>query len=154
MSDFAIRDMVPTDEGFVLKSWITASAEFTTEAYALQVTDHTVISQLLNAASSAGIAKRLHGSSCRLVACDPENPDSIFGFIIGDRGPIVHYAFVKYAARKMGIATALLHQFLSRTESPEGAPIRCTHWGFQAANLAPQHSLVYDPMAKVRRDYR
>ena len=153
MSEVLIRDAFSTDEPFILKSWSTSSSEFATEAFDLQVTDHNVISQLISAAASGGIAKKYHSSRIRLVACEPSDPDSIFGFIVGDPGPIAHFCFVKYAARRMKVGTALFEQFLVRAEAPPGSPVRCSHWGFQAANLAPRLGLIYDPMAKVKRNH-
>jgi GNAT superfamily N-acetyltransferase len=42
-----------------------------------------------------------------LIACFPEQPTVIFGYIVF-QGPIIHYVFVKEAFQKQGIAKSLV----------------------------------------------
>lgn len=63
----------------------------------------------------------LASATVRLVAVDPEDPSHIMGWIVGgltgtEHGetPVIHYSFVKFAFREMGVFTALLEDALAR----------------------------------------
>lgn len=51
------------------------------------------------------------GSSVVTVACDPERPDVMYGWIAAD-GPTLHYALVKRAVVQLGFGVELLRDLL------------------------------------------
>lgn len=146
MKDVLIRQATPKDEPFIVKSWTLSNAEFTAEQFQLTSSaQHGEVCDLIATVSAQNIARKFHESSIRLIACYEGDPDSIFGFIVADPG-VVHYCFTKFAARRMGIASALFAQL-----SP-GPITRCTHWGFACPQIAAKHGLVYDPLARQQRN--
>jgi hypothetical protein len=142
-----VRDFIPADGPFVTKSWVTASSEFIAEQFKLDPDEHRAVSELVQAASHASVTQKLRDSTVRLVACDPADPGSLFGFIVGDPGPNVHYVFTRYPARRLGVARELYRAFMERVGAG-GCPIACTSWGFTCAGLAPRYALIYSPLQR------
>jgi GNAT superfamily N-acetyltransferase len=89
----------------------------------------------------AGVIKRLIDRSAVSVACSPEDPDQIFGWICMEEpdnsDPVLHYVHVKHVFRRMGVAKALLAHLLTR-------PIFYTHHtiGFERLGL---RQATYNP---------
>jgi len=57
------------------------------------------------------IVKKLLDSSEVLLAVNPEDPDQIYGFAVIEKSPrvsIIHYVYVKYNFRKLGLARDLV----------------------------------------------
>lgn len=80
-----------------------------------------------------------------LVACARDDDDQIFGYVItGQIGqyPILHYVYVKFPFRKVGIGKALLTSAL-----PElGQKLTVvTHQPRNWEHLATKYVLLYDP---------
>lgn len=51
------------------------------------------------------------------IACDPDDPSAIFGYVVSEkRGPVVvvHYVYVKHTLRRLGIARQLLAEVGAR----------------------------------------
>ena len=73
---------------------------------------------------------------------NPENPNQIYGYCCTeDVGgvTIIHYLYMKYPYRKMGLAKKLLLACV-----PEG-PRVCTHIGRNWRTLREKFDLVYNP---------
>jgi hypothetical protein len=58
---------------------------------------------------------RLHDMTV-LIACNPEDPDQIFGYIVGER-KCIHFLYVKEYIRSEGIAKDLVSRFDATTYS-------------------------------------
>ena len=57
------------------------------------------------------IIKKILTKCTLLVACDPEDPDVIWGYVAFDQvDPVLHFVYVKGAFRRMGIGTRLLSE--------------------------------------------
>lgn len=84
-----------------------------------------------------------------LIACNPEKPTQIFGYLVAEKPDaqqvaIVHWLYVKQHFRRMGIAKQLLQTL--------GAPkaIYCSHWTPLCAGKRDQWGLVFHPFTAVR----
>jgi hypothetical protein len=109
-----IRPMKVEDGGFVLDSWCSSyarSPEVGCDPEVFKIEQRNLIYRLI--------------PKCKvLVACDPENPNTIRGWIAAEppREPgglwIIHYCLVKYELQGRGIARAL--SGLIRQASPNG----------------------------------
>lgn len=72
-----------------------------------------------------------------IVACDPEDPDHIFGYICYD-GDIINYVYVKQPYRRMHIALRLIREV---TESSPILTHFCTKSGKEMARHSGLHIL-------------
>ena len=57
------------------------------------------------------IVKKLLSTSDVLLAVNPQNPDQIYGFAVLEKSPkvsLIHYVYVKYNFRKLGLARKLV----------------------------------------------
>lgn len=78
-----------------------------------------------------------------VVACNPEEPGQIFGWICFERsglGTVIHYVYTKHVFRRMGVATALFS-----AANPSGGPVTVTSTGRLFEDLRAKYSLTYDP---------
>jgi GNAT superfamily N-acetyltransferase len=99
-----IRPFQDDDLKFVMSSWLNS---FKSSAWAGPIQNNrywtvyqAVIEQLL-ARDGVGV----------LVACNPEKPYQIFGYIVAEQGfdlPVAHWIYVKQPLRGLGIARALM----------------------------------------------
>lgn len=80
-----------------------------------------------------------------IVACNPDDPTTIYGWICVERLPaevlVVHYVYVKYTFRQLGVARRLWQAI-----NPDGEEVLTTHAfnGFRDLRRAG-YPLVYDP---------
>jgi GNAT superfamily N-acetyltransferase len=102
-----LRDRKPSDDNFILSSWVS-SYRHNPLFGAMPV--NTYFSRYR--AFTLSVLDR----SYAVVACDPEEPDVLFGYcvyrFIGDV-PVVSYVYVKQVFRRFGLATQLL-EFVSK----------------------------------------
>jgi hypothetical protein len=98
---FIIRAAKETDLSFIFSTWLRSfyhSADFTKDI------DKEIYYQY-----HQEVIKRIFGRLPRiLVACDVQEPETIFGYIVAE-GPVLHFAYVKRPFRAAGLATALLN---------------------------------------------
>lgn len=88
------------------------------------------------------IVAALIAKSIILVACNPEDENQVFGYIVfeHERGCLVHWLYVKYTYRKLGVANALIGQL------PNGSGgITLTHIGRSFQELKAKYNLEYNP---------
>lgn len=81
------------------------------------------------------------------IACEPEHPDQVFGWICGEVHPdgarVLHFVYVRNTWRQQGIARYLLElQFASRAGEHD---LLCTHRGRSTPHLETKWRLRYDP---------
>lgn len=79
--------------------------------------------------------------STTLVACDPANPEVVYGYLIYQRPNIIHYAFTKQAFRRLHVQTRLLNV------ASLSNPVTITH-KTKSINFA---QLRYNPFLLYRR---
>lgn len=129
-----IREGIVDDANFILNSWLKS---YRRSMFACKMTDtvyydchHEVLRKLLK--------------SCTvLVACPPNDPGQIYGYIVAevvDNVPVIHFAYVKHTFRGFGICTALVNKV-----KPENAGAMFTHYTRFSDKLAAKFSLVYHP---------
>jgi len=111
---FKIRAYEPSDEGFVLKSWLksyrTAPANF-------RLRDREYYEERMP------LVKHLVDRGRVLLAVDVEDPDLAFGWVCYEKN-VLHYVYVKEAFRRLGIATELFEHSINI----DGAePVYLTH---------------------------
>lgn len=93
---------------------------------------HEIISRILE-------AQGLHA----FVACNPDDADSIFGYLIGEattKGPVVHWLYIKHAFRGWQIAKALFGAF-----NPKSAPFIYTHRTRNSEHLLGDLEATFNP---------
>jgi GNAT superfamily N-acetyltransferase len=93
-----IRPAKPEDHAFIIDSWRRSFEN----APAVRGADR----EWYRIEMTRTIRRLLDTAECR-VACDPEDPDTIAGFV-AFHGPELHYAYTKQDFRGMGIARQLL----------------------------------------------
>jgi hypothetical protein len=131
------RTIEPPDQNFVYASWLN---NFKESPFAKRIT-HAVYFEN----QKRVIEKILErpGSSV-IIACDIEDPWSIFGYLVYERtddAPVIHYAFVKAIFQKMGI----MNTMLKAARVDLGSAV-FTHWTSVSGDFLKKHpGLTYDP---------
>lgn len=101
MIDIELRLNTPADESFIYDSWLKSYQEQNRDFKRMGIRTYY-----------AGYKKILMGildSALVVIACNPDDKDQIYGFIVAEAdADIVHYLYVKYTFRKLGIARRLL----------------------------------------------
>jgi hypothetical protein len=114
-----LRPFQESDFNFILNSWLLS---FRNSPFAKNLTNEKYYS------AQQPICIHLMNASTILVACSPEEPKQIFGYIVAQPAPNavegawVHYCYVKNLYRRMGIATSL------RAGLNIPGPTAVTHW--------------------------
>ena len=101
-----VRPYIDLDLGYVSKSWVNSMRK----EYPFHKMSRTAIDKY------AERVRALVNVTNVLVATDPEDPATLYGFIcyentpfLGRHTPTLHYVCVANAFRKMGIATSLFN---------------------------------------------
>jgi hypothetical protein len=77
-----------------------------------------------------------------IILCNSEDPDQIFGYIIGVPNVCTNFVYIKYPYRKFGFAKRLLLTLHTDwLRSPVKASYTCRNWGI----LSKKFSHVYSP---------
>lgn len=88
---------------------------------------------------------KLVENSMVLLACDPDTPSQIYGYIVyqklGDF-PIVHYAYTKHIYRKLGLMRRLLVEINPNVKTN---PTIVTFYNALVRDLRTKYNLVFDP---------
>ena len=118
------------ETGFVLDSWNRAVAR--DPIWAAQVgrrgVARTPIPPSLSLYYHDIILKKILTKCTLLVACDPDDPDVIWGYVAFDaENPVLHFVYVKGAFRRMGIGTRLLRQFMNGLFGDPLEPVIVSH---------------------------
>jgi len=109
------------ETGFVLDSWSRAIAR--DPIWRVEVgrrgVARTPIPPSLSLYYHDIILKKILTNCTLLVACDPEDPDVIWGYVAFDQvDPVLHFVYVKGAFRRMGIGTRLLNEARLMLDDP------------------------------------
>ena len=110
-----IRPSEQSDYSFLIAAWLN---NYRRESYfAARITDKVFFHH------HHDIVERLLARSRVLVACVPDDPNEIIGYIVWEPG-ILHWTYVKKAFRKLGVGAALL----KATDLPDDlAGVSITH---------------------------
>ncbi len=86
------------------------------------------------------IRSRMASFSC-IVACDPTDPYTIFGYIVYSKPNVVQFCYVKGVFRKLGIGKMLLNQAFGESISE----IEISHLTDHAKKLMQNHPINFNP---------
>jgi hypothetical protein len=137
MTDFDIRPAQSSDINFIYKTFLTS---YRYNSAIGKTCTNTVFfaeyQKVLDSILSKADAKVL-------VACHRDEPEVIFGYLIYEPGTL-HYAFVKEAFQKLGIAKSLfLNAFGDQGLTDQ---LQVTHKTFCVHDLLERHpNLTYNP---------
>lgn len=106
-----IRGLLPCDIGFITSTWMNTYKR-----------DAKLAPLLLDGLFFNEHNRLIHDSlDCNkvLIACDPEDKEHVFGYLVGHSSPSVqadylHYIYVKSSFRQKGIAAAMIQAFSSQ----------------------------------------
>ena len=80
-------------------------------------------------------------SSTTLVACNPELPDQIYGYVIGTPNKETHFIYIKFTYRKLGLARKLLEAFHPQLyKKTLVATHTCRNWSEVSAKFRHIHN--------------
>lgn len=135
--DFAVRPARRTDAHFIASSWLKSYRDSPATAAVPSQTfyywHHRVIEVVLARAAV-------------LVACDPDDPDTIVGWACAEAMPgalVLHYVYVKHAFRRFGIARALVRAL--QAAEPGTDQIFATHATRRALGIMREHDIFLNP---------
>jgi hypothetical protein len=118
---YDIRRAVAGDVGWILRSWLESYHDNGLDTRGARLSEYRPMMQMRMA--------RLIPRSVVMVACDPDEPDHLWGFVVAERRgdmPIVHFAYVKQTRREHGLAALLVRRVFSELGFPEPP----TEWHF------------------------
>lgn len=125
---WTIRPAEPGDLSFVVKTWLQSYAPHAKQAHALKMpylsTQNRQLGAILSDAyyqHTSPLVQELVDRCPILVACMPEEPDVIVGWVCGElhsTGPsVLHYTYTKGVYRKHGVAKSLVGALLAQLGS-------------------------------------
>ena len=140
------------EAGFVLDSWTRAVAR--DPIWRAEVGNRgvarTPIPPSLSLYYHDIILKKILTNCTLLVACDPEDPDVIWGYVAFDpKDPVLHFVYVKGAFRRMGIGTRLMEEAFDRCNGSwsqiENHPVVVSHRTESLFKAWPQVKWRWNP---------
>lgn len=135
---FTFRAGRPTDAHFLLSTWLKSyrnSGPVTKIPNANYFQGHQdLIVHILS----------LQGTAVEVV-CAKDDPDQIIGYVVYNKlAPILHYVYVKYPFRKLGLGQMLV-AMVQELHKPSGLPLHCTHIARQWDVVSRKMNLIFDP---------
>lgn len=136
-----LREASQTDVGFIYNSWL--------KSYRSSPNVSKVHHQLYYAGQHKLIENLL--KACKvIVACNPEDSEQIYGFIIGeeiDSVLCIHFVYVKQPFRALGIGKLLLNAFKHNIDTT------CiyTHHTVVGGKLAEKYNIYFHPYVLLNR---
>lgn len=132
-----LRGLAASDEAFVLSSWLKSYR------------DGALVRHIPNTIyydNHHELVKGLLKNGTTMVACDPEAPDILYGYINFEVSVsnelLIHYVYIKHSFRKMGVMTAMLREIVDK-ESPTA--MYGTHMVSGMLHWAKKHGVIYNP---------
>ncbi len=135
---FTFRAGRPTDAHFLLSTWLKSyrnSGPVTKIPNANYFQGHQdLIVYILS----------LQGTAVEVV-CAKDDPDQIIGYVVYNTlAPILHYVYVKYPFRKLGLGQMLV-AMVKEHHRAGGLPLHCTHIARQWDVISRKLNLIFDP---------
>lgn len=115
------RDMTPEDANFIYNSWLKSYRD----SYAVQGVGNGLYYEYHHDLAKDLMVHSVENGG-QLIACDPEDPSVIYGYVVYSRinsNPCIHYIYVKHPFRKFGLAQA----FIDRVWKDKRNPCVFTH---------------------------
>ncbi len=135
-----LREMEKDDESFIYSSWLRSYR-------GSPITTHMINDVYYD--NHKKIIEKLLLEAKVIIACNPEDPSQIYGFICYEDGvpncSVVHYLYVKYPFRKMGLGTHLFDSICS-----DATLTIVTHYNSNIKNKL-DNNLIYNPYLLYRR---
>ncbi len=131
----SLRAATQDDVGFIFNSWL--------KSYRQAPATQGIPSQIFFSEHHK-LVERLLTSSNVIVACDPEDPSQLFGYICASKVEgilAIHYVYIKHTFRGLGIGKMLLNAL---EHDPSAAAV-FTHSTRVATKLASKYNLIYHP---------
>lgn len=138
-----LRGISPEDVAPVVRVWLS---EMRVSASSAGVPDDLFI------ANHRRLVLALLRRSWVTCACHPDNPDTVFGFVVFELAPArLHWLHVEDGYRRLGLGSSLLQSAFG--EALGRQRILCSHWA-RVARLQPsfiaRHRLVHSPYLLMR----
>ena len=138
-----LRGPRESDTAMIMDSWLRSGLQYPIFAsevgrppIRLRVPGALLLSQ------SRTFLKSLIPSSQLLVLCNPEDNDHIMGWICyEEEDPCLHFIFIKFNFRRMGMGRRLLSE-TGLPQSPEECEVS---WRTPALNFFNNHKWVWNP---------
>jgi hypothetical protein len=126
-----LRGPLPSDMPFILSSWLRSYRKA------------SPVSGPVYYVGQEAVIRRLLVRSSIVLACNPEDPSTVLGYVVFERVPsggLVHYVYVKELVRRCGLAARLLSEvpgpFRSHTHETRAEGV---------ARLKARFPSVYNP---------
>lgn len=132
--EYVLRGLVDADRGFVFSAWIRGAYEVEPTCYQPRARFET--------------HQRAHIDRClalatTMVACHPDSPGDLFGFVcmsnIGGVA-VVHWIYVRGMWRKRGIARSIIQRL-----APNAHVVVATQWSKHCPWIRRRIRLFFDP---------
>jgi len=130
-----LRPIIEDDTAFIFNSWLKS---YRFSHFGEKITNTIYF------AEHHKVIERLIDNSKVLVACNPEEPSQVYGYIIGEEVDgifVLHFIYVKHTFRNMGVGKTLLDAW---GHNKEKAGVY-THHTRMADKLAAKYNFVYHP---------
>lgn len=145
------RDATPDDLGFILSSWLRSAGDAwgdlkRADASAFRGTEAGWFADVPHRFTRAAVVEITERPGAEsIVACDPEAPHVLYGFIVAEPSQrIVHWCHVKHEFRRAGIGRELLYRVLPDIAT-NGAT--CTYLGRGFIGWKTKYALTFNPHA-------
>lgn len=135
---WVFRAVRPSDESLVYSSWLKSYRDSPVMAGVPNTVYYKMVHELI---------ERTLATATVLVACNQEDPEVIYGYIVYEPGTI-HWTYVKHPFRSFGIGKALENAALVGQEAPVAYTCR-TRVG--DALVKKRAYLVYNPFLFLRK---
>lgn len=138
-----LRDPQADDFSFVFNSWLMSNQENEDSKRMKKSTYFKIYKQILD---SVLVKANI------LVACNPDDEAQVYGYLVYNRLDllVVHYIYVKYTYRKLGIARAMLKHL--EPEVPDKQFI-CTFANRVYDRKKQHYNVIYDPSLRGIEDW-
>lgn len=130
-----VRQYGEQDYNFILNSYL--------KSYRISESNRYMDNDLYYASYKKLLDKLLHRATC-LIACNPEDEDQIFSWILYDDVdgiPVIHFVYTKYPYRKMKIAKTLL-----QVAGVKRTSIVCSHIPIFAHSV--KDKIIFNPFLR------
>lgn len=139
MNQISFRPLEADDINFLYNSWL--------QSYRAAPSARPMTNDVYFATQKAIIHNCLQRGNV-LLAVDTEDPSSIFGYICYEP-QLVHFIYVKYPFRKLGIAKKLF----AEAQIDLTNPIIVTHWTFASQQYQQKsNNLIYNPLLAMTKE--
>ena len=143
-----LRGPRESDTAMIMDSWLRSGLQYPIFAsevgrppIRLRVPGTLLLSQ------SRTFLKSLIPSSQLLVLCNPEDNDHIMGWICFEKeDPCLHFLFIKFNFRRMGMGGRLLRES-GLPQSPDECEVS---WRTPALNFFKTHNWVWNPYRSMK----